>query len=41
MRSIPGFRASQLPYMKIFGYQLFAGLAYLHAHGVCHRDLKP
>ena len=30
-----------LTYLKIFGYQLFAGLCYLHKHGVCHRDIKP
>lgn len=28
-------------YLKLYGFQLFAGLAYLHAHGVCHRDIKP
>lgn len=28
-------------YVKIFGYQLFAGLCYLHNFGVCHRDIKP
>lgn len=28
-------------YAKLWGFQLFAGLCYLHEHGVCHRDIKP
>lgn len=28
-------------YLKVFGFQLFAGLAYLHHFGVAHRDIKP
>ncbi|EAY14003.1 CMGC family protein kinase [Trichomonas vaginalis G3] len=28
-------------FVKIFGYQLFAGLCYLHHFGLCHRDIKP
>lgn len=28
-------------YLKLFGFQMFAGLYYLHYHGVCHRDIKP
>lgn len=28
-------------YVRLFGFQLFAGLFYLHSHGVCHRDIKP
>jgi glycogen synthase kinase 3 beta len=37
----PKLRGSPVPYLKLFGYQLFAGLAYLHSHGVTHRDIKP
>jgi len=28
-------------YVKLFGFQLFSGLCYLHSHGICHRDIKP
>jgi serine/threonine protein kinase len=30
-----------LLYVKLFSYQMFAGLAYLHGEGISHRDLKP
>ncbi|XP_020592268.1 shaggy-related protein kinase eta-like [Phalaenopsis equestris] len=31
-----------LIYVKLYAYQLFRGLAYIHnASGVCHRDIKP
>lgn len=28
-------------YVKLYMYQLFRSLAYIHANGVCHRDIKP
>lgn len=28
-------------YIKLYMYQLFRSLAYIHAIGICHRDIKP
>ncbi|XP_019624752.1 glycogen synthase kinase-3 beta-like isoform X9 [Branchiostoma floridae] len=28
-------------YVKLYMYQLFRSLAYIHSMGVCHRDIKP
>jgi serine/threonine protein kinase len=26
---------------KIYSYQMFRSLAYIHGLGICHRDIKP
>ncbi|VDN20765.1 unnamed protein product, partial [Dibothriocephalus latus] len=28
-------------YAKLYMYQLFRSLAYIHNKGICHRDIKP
>ena len=28
-------------YVKLYMYQLFRSLAYIHSLGICHRDIKP
>ncbi|KAG8457985.1 hypothetical protein KFE25_012656 [Diacronema lutheri] len=30
-----------LPVVKLYAYQLFRSLAYIHSLGICHRDIKP
>lgn len=30
-----------IPYIKLYMYQLFRSLAYIHSLGICHRDIKP
>ncbi len=34
-QSIPG------QFIKLYMYQLFRSLAYIHSQGICHRDIKP
>jgi glycogen synthase kinase 3 beta len=40
-----GFRGQRkyppLLYVKLFGFELFSGLAYLHSRGILHRDIRP
>lgn len=41
-RHINANQRMPLIYIKLYTYQIFRGLAYIHAvHGVCHRDVKP
>ena len=28
-------------FIKVYMYQLFRSLAYIHSQGICHRDIKP
>lgn len=28
-------------YVKLYTYQIFQSIAYIHSLGICHRDIKP
>eukprot|EP01135_Chromosphaera_perkinsii_P012408 Nk52_evm19s2657 gene=Nk52_evmTU19s2657 len=34
-------QAIPMVYVKLYMYQLFRSLAYIHSLGICHRDIKP
>lgn len=34
-------RSLAMDTVRIFSYQIFSALAYLHSIGICHRDIKP
>mmetsp|Transcript_28870 Transcript_28870/g.72658 ORF Transcript_28870/g.72658 Transcript_28870/m.72658 type:complete len:507 (-) Transcript_28870:476-1996(-) len=34
-------QAIPMIYVKLYMYQLCRALAYIHSHGICHRDIKP
>ena len=34
-------RHPDISLIKVFSYQIFRGLAYIHKKGICHRDIKP
>ncbi|XP_073433070.1 glycogen synthase kinase-3 beta isoform X1 [Dendrobates tinctorius] len=34
-------QALPMIYVKLYMYQLFRSLAYIHSFGICHRDIKP
>lgn len=39
----PGERSGglQAPHVKLYSYQMFRGLSYIHSKAICHRDVKP